>query len=51
MDTSVDIPVLQFDTEAKRKPVGSSFKLTNDANPMFDIAHVVVGHFIDEQWS
>jgi hypothetical protein len=43
------VPVLKFDAEVKREAASDLLECTNNAQPMFQITHVVVRHFKDEQ--
>ena len=43
------VPVLELDTEMKRKAVSDLLECTNNAQSMFDMTHMVVRHFKDEE--
>src|SRR5712671_634880 len=51
MNAAVDIAILQLHAESERKTLRSLFELPNNADPVFHVTHVVVGHLINEQWS
>ena len=48
VDAAIDIAVLQFDAEGKRKSAGSRLQLLDDADAMVDIAHMIIGHLINK---
>src|SRR5437660_12772103 len=45
-----NIAILQFHAKGERKSFRSSLEFPDDADAMFHIPHMVVGHFIDEEW-
>ena len=45
-----NVAILQFHAKGERKPFRSSLEFPDDADSVFHISHMVVGHFIDEEW-
>src|ERR1700741_2291102 len=45
-----NVAILQFHAKGEWKPFRSSLEFADDADSMFHISHMVVGHFINEEW-
>ena len=48
-DFMLEVPVLKFNRASKGIFPGNERHLVNNSHPMFDVAHMIVGHFKNEE--
>jgi hypothetical protein len=49
MNKSIQVAILQLETETKVKALAYLMKLSEDFKPMLDTSHVIIGHFKDKK--
>jgi hypothetical protein len=49
MNEGIQLPVLQFETKGKGIILTDLMDLSDDAQPVFQVAHVIISHFKNEE--